>query len=295
MNLDSVDLSIAIPREYSMSLSKQHKLSLIAGSLLLAASGVYAAPDWSKVPKRNVQVFHAGVTPIEWVMDRTHGGRTGLKKGETCIGCHEDEEVVGKLNFDTSRLSGELEPVGAPKMVILPVAVQTAYDAENLYLRLTFKAPPSGSTANKGDTDNAMKVTVLFPNDKVPQAAQSGCWATCHVDLRTMPKAASQTKTKYVEGAYDLMQWASKDNKVSDGSVTTERKMSGGSLGAKAEATERDGEYTVTFTRSNPGEGKAVPVGFAIHAEHASGRFHHVSLGYLIGIGVEGDLKAVKQ
>lgn len=277
-----------------MSFIKHHKLALITGSLLLSASGVYAAPDWSSVPKRTVQVFHAGVTPIEWVMERTHGGRTGLKKGETCIGCHEDEEVVGKLNFDTSRLSGELEPVGAPKTLIIPVAVQAAYDAQNLYLRLTFKAPTGG--ANKGDADNQTKVTVLFPNDKVPQAAQVGCWATCHVDLRTMPKAASEAKTKYMtEGAYDLMQWASKGNTVSDGSVTSERKMSGGTLGAKAEASEKDGEYTVTFTRSNPGEGKSVSFGFAIHADHAAGRFHHVSLGYLIGIGAEGEIKAIKQ
>lgn len=274
-----------------MNFFKHHKLSLIAGSLLLVASGAYAAPDWSKVPKRNVQVFHAGVTPIEWIMDRTHGGRTGLKKGETCMGCHEDD---GELNVDPNRLSSELEPVGAPKTMIFPVAVQTAYDAQNLYLRLTFKAP--AGSANKGDADNATKVTVLFPNDKVPQAAQVGCWATCHVDLRTMPKAAGDTKTKYMaEGAYDLMQWASNGGKVSDGSVTSERKMSGGSLGAKAEATEKDGEYTVTFTRSNPGEGKSVPFGFAIHADHATGRFHHVSLGYLIGIGTDGDLKAVKQ
>jgi len=276
-----------------MSFFKQHKLSLIAGSLLLAAAGAHAAPDWSKVPKRNVLVFHAAVTPIEWIMDRTHGGRTGLKKGETCIGCHEDEEVEGKLNFNNSRLSGELEPAGAPKTLNYPVTVQAAYDAQNLYLRLTFKAPTDG--ANKGDADNATKVTVLFPNDKVPQAAQVGCWATCHVDLRTMPNAASATKTKYVEGAYDLMQWASKDNKVSDGSVSNERRMSGGTLGAKAEVTEKEGEYTVTFTRSNPGEGKSVPFGFAIHADHATGRFHHVSLGYLIGIGAPGEIKAAKQ
>lgn len=274
-----------------MSFFKHPKVFLMAGSLLLAASGVSAAPDWSKVPKRNVHVFHAGVTPYEWIMDRTHGGRTGLKKGETCAGCHEDD---GELNFDASRLSGELEPAGAPKTMIFPVAVQAAYDAQNLYLRLTFKAPTGA--ANKGDADNATKVTVLFPNDKVPMAGQVGCWATCHVDLRTMPKAASQTKTKYIpEGAYDLMQWASKDNKVSNGSVTSERKMSGGSLGAQAEAIEKDGEYTVTFTRGNPGEGKSVPFGFAIHADHASGRFHHVSLGYLIGIGAEGEIKAVKQ
>ena len=50
--------------------------------------------------------------------------------------------------------------------------VEAADDAQNLYLRLTFKLPAGG--ANKGDADNATKVTVLFPNDKVPQAAQVG-------------------------------------------------------------------------------------------------------------------------
>ena len=44
-----------------------------------------AAPDWSKVPKRDIQVFHAGVTPIEWIMKKSdHSGRTGLNKGESC-------------------------------------------------------------------------------------------------------------------------------------------------------------------------------------------------------------------
>ncbi len=207
------------------------------------------------------------------------------------MGCHEDD---GELNVDPARLSTELEPVGAPKTKVFPVAVQAAFDDKNLYLRLTFKAP--AGSANKGDTDNMTKVTILFPNDKVPMSSQVGCWATCHVDLRTMPKATGETKTKYVaEGAYDLMQWASKDNKVSDGSVATERKMSAGTLGAKAEASEKDGEHTVTFTRSNPGEGKTVPFGFAIHADHAAGRFHHVSLGYLLGIGTKADITAVKQ
>ena len=60
--------------------------------------------------------------------------------------------------------------------------------------------------------------------------------------------------------------------------------------GAKAGDT-----YTVTFTRKNPGEGKTIPFGLAIHGDHATGRFHHVSLGYTLGIGAAGDVKAVKQ
>jgi hypothetical protein len=177
--------------------------------------------------------------------------------------------------------------------MMFPVSVQAAYDAANLYIRLTFKAPSGG--ADKGDKDNEVKATVLFADAKVPQADQYGCWQTCHADARTMP-GADEKKTKYTAaGAYELIQWASKGNKVSDGSVTTERKMSGGSAGAKAEASKSGDTYTVTFTRKNPGEGKVVPFGVAIHADNSHGRFHHVSLGYKLGIGADGDVKATKQ
>ncbi len=265
---------------------------MISAALAATAAPALAAPDWSKVPKRNIQVFHPGVTPIEWVTSRgDHGGSNGLRKGESCAGCHED---AGELNLDFDRLAkAPLEPLGAPAGKMFPVAVQAAYDAANLYLRFSFKAPGAG--VNKADPDHAMKLTVLFPNDKVKQQTQVGCWATCHTGLRTMP-GGDEKKTKYTaEGAYELMQWASKGNQASDGSVGSERKMSGGTLAAKVDASEAGGVYTVTFTRSNPGEGKAVPFGFAIHADHAAGRFHHVSLGYSIGIGADGDLKATKQ
>ena len=56
--------------------------------------------------------------------------------------------------------------------------------------------------------------------------------------------------------------------------------------------------YTVTFTRKLSGtlaEGKATPFGVAIHSDHASGRFHHVSMGYTMGFGAEGDIKSTKQ
>ena len=270
-------------------------VTILAGALLVMSAGVQAAPDWSKAPKRDVQVFHAGVTPIEWTTKQTksdHSGSSGLKKGETCVGCHEEKN--GSLNFDFKRLAGkDLEPKGAPKTMNFPVGVQAAYDKDNLYIRLTFKAPAGG--ADNGDKDNDVKATVMLADAKVPQGGQVGCWAACHTDARTMP-GANDKKTKYVkEGGYELMQWASKGNKVSDGSVTTERKMSGGTTGAKADGAKSGDTYTVTFTRKNPGEGKVVPMGVAIHADHASGRFHHVSLGYSVGIGADGDIKASKQ
>lgn len=267
---------------------------MVLGTLLSVGTQMaFAAPDWSKVPKREIHVFHPGVTPIEWVGKKSdHSGTAGLKKGETCVGCHEEK---GALNFNFKRLADkELEPKGAPKTAVYPVAVQAAYDASNLYIRLTFKAPSGG--ADKGDKDNEVKATVMFPDAKVPQSSQVGCWASCHVDARTMP-AGDDKKTKYTkDGSYELMQWKSgKGAKVADGTVTTERKMDGGSLGAKAEGAKSGDAYTVTFTRKNPGEGKTVPFGIAIHGDNASGRFHHVSLGYTLGVGAEGDVKASKQ
>jgi hypothetical protein len=275
-------------------MKKSNVSMMLVGSLLaIGSQAAFAAPDWSKVPKRDVHVFHAGVTPIEWVGKRSsHGGTAGLKKGETCVGCHEEK---GALNLDFKRLADkELEPKGAPKAMNYPVGVQAAYDATNLYIRLTFKAPAGG--ADKGDKDNEVKAAVMFPDAKVQLANQAGCWASCHGDARTMP-GADDKKTKYTkEGSFQLMQWKSaKGAKVVDGVVTSERKMDGGTLGAKAEGAKAGDTYTVTFTSKNPGEGKAVPFGIAIHADNASGRFHHVSLGYTLGVGADGDVKALKQ
>jgi hypothetical protein len=244
------------------------------------------------------------VTPIEWITKKSdHSGRTGLVKGESCVGCHEEK---GGLNFDMKRLaSKDLEPVGAPKTMNFPVSVQAAYDKENAYIRLTFKAPAGG--ANTADKENEVKVAVMFANDKVAAAAgdksipgdQVGCWATCHTDARTMP-GADDKKTKYVkDGSYELMQWKSaKGAKAVDGTVSDKRNMEGGTAGVKAEGTKAGDTYTVTFTRKLSGalaEGKAVPFGVAVHADHATGRFHHVSMGYKLGFGADGDIKATKQ
>lgn len=270
-------------------------VTTVAAGLLLAfcSQAAMASPDWSKVPKRDINVFHPGVTPVEWVTKKSdHSGSAGLRKGETCAGCHEEKNA---LNFNFKRLADkELEPKGAPKTMTYPVAFQAAYDKDHLYIRLSFKAPTGG--ADKGDKDNEVKATVMFADAKVPQASQFGCWQTCHIDARTMP-GADDKKTKYTkEGAYELMQWRSaKGAKAADGTVTTERKMEGGTAGVKAEGAKSGDTYTVTFTRKNPGEGKTVPFGFAIHADNAHGRFHHVSLGYTLGIGADGEIKATKQ
>jgi hypothetical protein len=158
------------------------------------------------------------VTPVEWVMKKSdHSGRTGINKGESCVGCHEEK---GGLNFDMKRLAGkELEPKGAPKTMSFPVTIQSAYDKENAYIRVSFKAP--AGAFDPADKENEVKVAVMFANAEVPKGDQVGCWATCHGDARTMP-GADDKKTKYTkDGAYELMQWKSAAGaKAVDGSVS---------------------------------------------------------------------------
>ena len=178
-----------------------------------------------------------------------------------------------------------------------PVTVQSAYDKDHAYIRLTFKAPAGGF--DPADKENDVKVAMMFANDEVSKGAQIGCWGTCHGDARTMP-GADDKKTKYTKGgAYELMQWKSAPGaKAVDGSVTDKRNMEGGTAGVVAEGSKSGDTYTVTFTRKLSGtlaEGKATPFGVAVHADHATGRFHHVSMGYTMGFGVDADVKATKQ
>ncbi|MDP3539290.1 MAG: ethylbenzene dehydrogenase-related protein [Azonexus sp.] len=270
---------------------------VVTGAFMaLGTSAAVAAPDWSKAPKKDIHVFHPGAAPIDWVNGKgDHSGASGLKKGESCSGCHIED---GKLSIDLKRMaSKEMEPKGAPKAMTYPVGVQAAYDATNLYVRLTFKAPAGGF--DKSDKENEVKATIMFPNDKVPMADQVGCWAACHKDARTMP-GADDKKTKYATpGVMDLMQWKS-SGKVVDGSVTDKRNMEGGKAGVTAEGAKAGDTYTVTFTRKLAGgvtlaAGKAVTFGVAIHADNSGGRFHHVSFNHTIGLGADGDIKAAKQ
>ena len=273
-------------------------LAMVGAFMALGSQSALAAPDWNKAAKTTIHVFHPGAAPIEWIQGKgEHSGAAGLKKGETCAGCHIED---GKLSIDLKRLAGkEMEPKGAPKTMTYPVTVQAAFDATNLYVRLSFKAPSGGF--DHSDKDNELKASIMFPNDKVALSEQAGCWAACHKDARTMPGAA-ETKTKYATpGLMELMQWRSGNGgKAVDGAVSDKRNMEGGKAGVTAEGAKAGDTYTVTFTRKLAGgvnltPGKAIPFGLAIHADNAGGRFHHVSFGHTIGLGVDGDVKAAKQ
>jgi hypothetical protein len=246
------------------------------------------------------------VSPIEWITKGTeHGGARALKKGESCASCHHDEAVdMGKKMASGTKI--EPTPIKG-KAGSIPVNVQAANDGTNLYLRFSWKQPAGGG-ADKMDKDNQVKLAFMLEDNKVPGANLSGCWETCHVDARTMPEGKDDKKTKYVkDGAlasgkyYDLVQWTSKGAKH-DGYVADKRVMDGGKALVDAKGENKGGEWSVVFTRKLAGgegdialaSGKTYNFGFAIHDDHTHGRFHHVSLGYTLGIDTKADISANK-
>lgn len=283
-------------------------LTPLAAAALFAlapALSLAAPPDWSKVAATKIGVFYPGVSPMEWITKGSdHGGARALRKGETCAGCHHDETAdMGQKIVTGQKI--EPQPIKG-KAGSIPVTVQAAHDGARLYLRFAWKQPPGG--AAKMDKDNAVKLSFMLEDNKVPGANLSGCWEACHGDLRTMP-GAQDTKTKYVKDAslsggryYDLVQWTSKGGK-SDGHVADRRVMDGGKALVDAKGEKKGDEWVVVFTRKFTGgegdvalaSGKTYNFGFSIHDDHAAGRFHHVSLGYTLGIDAKADITAAKQ
>lgn len=287
-------------------------LVLAAAAAALAASSLNtlaAPPDWSKVPARKVTLFYPGVSPMQYIMKGTeHGGLSGMKKGETCAACHEEEAAeMGQKMASGQKLEPAPVKGRAPS---IPVAVQAAHDGTHLYLRFSWKQPPSAG-AKKLDADNQVKLAFMLEENKIPNVPVGGCWATCHRDARTMPDAKDDNKTKYLAGAslaggayFDLVQWKSaKGAKPVDGHVAERRVMEGGKALVSAEGRLAGDTWTVTFVRKLSGgegdialaPGKTYNFGFAIHDDWTYGRFHHVSLGYTLGIDTNADIAVAKQ
>ncbi|MBO1113950.1 ethylbenzene dehydrogenase-related protein [Bordetella petrii] len=290
------------------------KNTLLGGAagaaLALAASAVQAAApaDWNTVQATEVTLFYPGISAVEWITKGTeHGGARALKKGETCLDCHSEEVAnMGQLIASGKKL--EPSPI-AGKASYIKVKVQATHDDQNLYLRFSW-TQPKGSGAAPMDADNPVKLAyMLEAGGKVPLAEAGGCWGACHADARTMPGAAD-TRTKYVKGGspangvfYDLNQWRSGENKAYDGHVAEARVMEGGQALTEAQGKLDGDTWTVEFTRKLAGgtgdvllePGKTYNFGMAIHDDHSAGRYHHVSLGYHLGIGATADITAVRQ
>jgi len=173
--------------------------SAVERALAAAADGTQApAPtgggiDWTTIPATQVGLFHPGQTPWEWVLNgKQHGGaRAFVKAGDQCSTCHARETAA----MGAKIVSGEkAEPTPIPgKRGSVDLTVQATHDTENLYLRLRWQAaahtPAPFVEGGRMDPENPVKFALSIVGDGVERGAQAGCWASCHIDSRTMPNA----------------------------------------------------------------------------------------------------------
>jgi len=248
-------------------------------------AGGAGMPDWSDVPAREVTLFYPGQTSMEWALNGSrHGGaRVYTKAGDRCIFCHEGEEA----DMGAKMVSGEkAEETPIPgKRPGIPVQVQAAHDGSNLYMRFawpdTDHVPVPFVEGGKMDPENPVKLAMMIGNDEVEQAAQAGCWGSCHHDAKGMPDTPDgEAVTKYLaesrtdisvrsepRGGWDqrkseaeiaaeleaghfldLIRYQVGNGQVEDGYILADRVMEGGQ-GAEFNAVHEDGMWVVTMKR----------------------------------------------
>lgn len=244
--------------------------SALAMAALSVAGTVQAAPDWSKVPSRNITVFYPGHSGLEWVMKGAdHSGNRAVAGGETCAECHDKEAAdIGK-----KIVSGEiLEPKPIKgKAGSIPVTVQAAHDADNLYLRFQWKAPAGGGP--KMDAQNQVKLAVMVDAGNVEYATQGACWASCHNDLRSMDDAVDAAAKKHPKaGALGWKDGVTKYIKESRTALTIKDKPRGGwdKLKSDAEiaAALKEGKFLDLIQFQSGGK----PVdGYVLESRHMGG------------------------
>ncbi len=155
-----------------------------------AATGRGFGVDWSDTPERRITLLYPGQTSMEWTLvGKYHGGARPFRAGDRCTTCH-DKEAADMGRKMVSGEKAETTPIPGKRPGI-PVTVQAAHDADNLYLRFQWEDTEHVAVpfvdGGKMDPANQVKLAVMFATDDVQYASQAGCWGTCHEDLRSMP------------------------------------------------------------------------------------------------------------
>ncbi|BAE49686.1 ethylbenzene dehydrogenase-related protein [Paramagnetospirillum magneticum] len=299
-------------------------------ALMVFAATPALALDWGSVPGKEIVLFYPGQSSLEWVLSGEHGGAPKVKNGKACKECHLGEEK----DMGATLVSGSKnEPAPIPaKPAFIPATVKVAQEGGKLLVRLDFKE--GAQPDSKMDADFATKVTMMLDDGKLPEAAQAGCWGTCHEDAAKMPAGGAGERTKYLnrtrakpgrQGAGDELVAAAELEKmqasgqvmeywqarlkpgaaaVAAGGFIFDKRAEAKPSPVTAEATQSGDGWSVTLSRplaaSAPFKtievGKTYNLGFAIHAGHTARRFHYVSLEHTLVLDKgDADLVAVKK
>ena len=118
-------------------------------------------------------------------------------------------------------------------------------------------------------------------------------------------KADDEIKAELEAGRFmDLIRYKSGKGEVEDGYILADRVMEGGQ-GAEFSARQEGGNWVVEMKRKLSSDkvgdvslatGQTYNIGFAIHDDYTSARYHHVSVGYKLGFdNEEAEINALKQ
>ena len=165
----------------------------VAAPAAAPAGAVAANVDWSKAAPLAVTFFYPGQASFEWVQNgKLHGGaRPFTQGGDKCSTCHAKELAAMGQKMVTGEKAEETPIPG--KRGHIEAQLQATHDAENLYLRLAFKAGPHNPVpfveGGKMDPENPVKLAMMIAGQGIEYVEQAGCWASCHNDSRYMPDA----------------------------------------------------------------------------------------------------------
>ena len=307
--------------------------SLLTLIVFCAAPTVKAADiDWGQVGAKNIKVFYPGVASWEFLKESDHGtGGPPVKTiKKACADCHVGKDGTYDINADKI-ITGELKKVKSGKPLepepvagakgFSEVALQVAYDAENIYLRLQW----AGSGASVADPalakdDKADRISIQIAN-KIKTFSLFGCFIACHDDQTGMPENSGEEKKLYGYYAADKPQdkldgflsqgqfidlWEAyfegPEVKTKDGYVLESRHEDQNDLSAAG--SFEGGKYTVVITRKlSTGDarditlqdGKDFSIGISIHDNKHKGRHHYTSFPLSVGLSTAGGDVAAKK
>ncbi len=247
---------------------------------MMSAVPALAGPDWSKVPAKELPAFFPGPSGLQWILEKPDHSAANqiLEKNRGCAYCHdEDAPDIGAL-----MVAGK--PVGQGKVVLethppkgkrgaMPVTVQATHDGQNLYLRFEWEAA-SGAAEKKLDPKNEVKLAVMFDDAKVADAKLTGCWATCHMDMRGMPDVAAAAKQHPKAKALGWEEGPTKYIRESRTALDSKNKPRGGwdklKSDAELEAALKEGKF-MDLIQFRSGKGEKPVDGYVLESRHMDG------------------------
>lgn len=303
--------------------------------VLFFISHAALAVDWNSVQGRDLVLFHPGQASWEWTLTQAdHSGAKKFRGGKNCLDCHDGEQAdIGTLIASGEKLEPSAIK-GADGST--PINIKMVRDDTDLHVRFEWKVSTAPQREPMDLHHEAMITMIFGDANvkSFPRAGCWATCHTDLPDMPNSSEAtkdlskylsASRSKLTRKGGGNnfkpdaDLQNlissgkfveyWQARLNKGSaakavDGYILDKRHKSESSA-VTAEAQFKDGTWVVVLSRKlqlglpqhkDLVTGNIYTVGFALHAGHTEGRFHHVSLEYTLSMDAgDTDFVANKQ